>query len=422
VSQGRKGIIIRAATVVTMDGPPILGGAVRVDGNRIVEVAPEISGDRVVDLADHVLLPGLINTHCHLDYTVLRGKIPPLVSFADWIRAINAEKAKLTADDYLHSIAEGAAEAQRFGTTSLVNLEAFPDLAGRVQPMPLRTWWCAELIDINASGQIEQVIADAMAKLASAKNVRGGIGLAPHAPFTASRQLYKRCLEMAGRENLLLITHLAESTEEMEMFRERKGRLFEFLESLGRLMDDCGGMTPLGVFLRRIHQAPQDSSTWKAVGARNDQWIVAHLNELTDDDFELLERLPSKFSIAHCSRSHSYFGHSAFAYQKLEALEFNICLATDSLASNPDLNLFAEMRAFRKAHSEVGVEKILQMVTLNPAKALGAADRLGRIRVDYLADLIALPLAGPTDVYEQIINFEKTVPWMMIDGEMKSVR
>jgi cytosine/adenosine deaminase-related metal-dependent hydrolase len=419
VSQGRKGIIIRAATVVTMDGPPILGGAVRVEGNRIVEVAPEISGDRVVDLADHVLLPGLINAHCHLDYTVLRGKIAPPVSFADWIRAINAEKGKLTPEDYLHSIAEGAAEAQRFGTTSLVNLEAFPELAARVQPMPLRTWWCAELIDVNARGQAKQMIADALANLASAKNVREGIGLAPHAPFTASRQLYEQSVEMAARENLVLTTHVAESAEEMEMFRERKGRLFEFLKSLGRPMDDCGGVTPLGVFLRN---ALLDCPRAIELNHPHQNWMVAHLNELTDNDFELLHRLPSKFSIAHCPRSHAYFGHPTFAFERLGSLGFNVCLATDSLASNDDLSLFAEMRAFRESCPQISAEKLLEMVTLKAAKALRAADRIGRIRAGYLADLIALPLAGLTDVYEQIINFEKTVPWMMIDGEMKSVR
>src|SRR6267378_7339497 len=106
-------VIIRAGNVVTMDGVPITGGAVRVHGDRIVEVgkfselaAPskafEAKGP-VVDLGEHVLLPGLINAHCHLDYTCLRGKIPRQNSFADWIRVINAEKAKLTRNDYLRS-------------------------------------------------------------------------------------------------------------------------------------------------------------------------------------------------------------------------------------------------------------------------------------------------------------------------------
>src|SRR5205814_5355759 len=92
-------MIVRARVVVTMDGPPIENGAVRVRGERIIEVGKFSDlgdADEIVDLGDHILLPGLINAHCHLDYTCLHGKIPPTQSFADWIRAINAEKAKLS--------------------------------------------------------------------------------------------------------------------------------------------------------------------------------------------------------------------------------------------------------------------------------------------------------------------------------------
>ncbi len=73
-------MIIRARLVVTMDGPPIEDGAVRVRGERIIEVGKfsDLAGtDEIVDLGEHILLPGLINAHCHLDYTCLRGKIPP---------------------------------------------------------------------------------------------------------------------------------------------------------------------------------------------------------------------------------------------------------------------------------------------------------------------------------------------------------
>src|SRR5713101_5682068 len=115
-------MIIRARVVVTMDGPPIDNGTVVISGDRIVEVGKfsEISkrhsSEDVVDLGEQALLPGLINVHCHLDYTCLRGKIPRQKSFTDWIRAINAAKAKLSPEDYVASISEGFAEAKRFGT------------------------------------------------------------------------------------------------------------------------------------------------------------------------------------------------------------------------------------------------------------------------------------------------------------------
>ena len=144
-------MILRARTVVTMDGSPIEDGAVRVRGQQIIEVGKFsnlIGTDEIVDLGEHILLPGLINAHCHLDYTCLRGKIPPPQSFADWIRAINAEKARLSAEDYVASINRGFAEAKHFGTTTIANLTAFPELIAQVQD-PIQAWWFAELIDVR---------------------------------------------------------------------------------------------------------------------------------------------------------------------------------------------------------------------------------------------------------------------------------
>ena len=136
-------MILRARVVVTMDGPPIENGAVAVSGNRIVDVGPvaeveKRNADEVVDLGEQALLPGLINAHCHLDYTCLRGTIQRQQSFTDWIRAINAAKAELTPAVYLNSIAVGFAEARRFGTTAVVNFEAFPELIARTSS-PIRT-------------------------------------------------------------------------------------------------------------------------------------------------------------------------------------------------------------------------------------------------------------------------------------------
>ena len=166
-------MIIRARTVVTMDGTPIENGAVAVLGNRIVDVgrADDVktrSVGNTVDLGEQVLLPGLINAHCHLDYTGLRGKIAPQKCFAEWIRAINAEKVKLSPDDYLASINEGFAEARKFGTTAVANLTAFPELISQIQP-PIRTWWFAELIDIRAPEHANELVDSAIESLRRAR-------------------------------------------------------------------------------------------------------------------------------------------------------------------------------------------------------------------------------------------------------------
>jgi len=431
-------MIIRARIVVTMDGAPIENGAVAVSGNQIADVGrfddiKTRNAGNTVDLGEQVLLPGLINAHCHLDYTCLRGKIPPKKSFTDWIRVINTEKSELSPKDYVASINDGFEEAKRFGTSAIANLTGFPELIPRVQP-PIRTSWFAELIDIRAPERANELVDAAIESLRSlecadmsALSKRRHVaalqtqhwGLAPHALFTASSNLFRRCEEIAQQEHILLTTHLAESREEMETFRDASGPLYEFMQSIGRPMDDCGSKTPLEDFLDLIGSggSPNRRRTIE-VNRPYPFWIVAHLNELTERDFELLERSNSKFHIVHCPQSHNYFGHSPFAFARLRSLAFNICLGTDSLASNESLSLFAEMRAFQKNFPRLSPEEILQMVTVNPACALRQENALGQIRPGFGADLIAVPCSGSTDIFEQIIACDAPVSWSMVNGNM----
>lgn len=398
-------MIVRAKVVVTMDGPPIEDGAVAISDERIIDVgrftdvSKRNSREEVVDLSEQVLLPGLINAHCHLDYTCLRGRILRQNSFTDWIRAINAEKANLTAEDYVASINEGFAKAKRFGTTTIANLTAFPELVSQVQS-PIRTWWFAELMDVRQPLSAENLNALSIQVSRATKSW----GLAPHAPFTASADLYRCCEEIAQRENVLLTTHLAESREEMSMFRDGKGELYDFLREIGRDMTDCGQATPLKHFVGRLGETSLPV------------WLLVHVNELSESDFDLLAQTTVNSSVVHCPRSHGYFRHSPFQLQKLRELGFNICLGTDSLASNDDLSLFAEMRVFQREFPDVRPEEVLEMVTVNAARALREQDSLGRIRRGFIADLIAVPAYRSASLCEMLLEFDGPVRWSMVGG------
>ena len=413
-------MIVRARTVVTMDGPAIDNGAVVVSENRIVDVGKvdEIktrNAGEAIDLGEQALLPGLINAHCHLDYTCLRGKIPPPKTFADWIRAINAEKARLSPKDYLSSINEGFAEAKGFGTTTIANLTAVPELLSQIRE-PIHTWWFAELIDVRAPERANELVnlvrrrTDSLRRAIKSLKSAPNWGLAPHALFTASNNLYRCCEEVAQQKNILLTTHLAESREEMELFRDASGALYEFLKSIGRPMDDCGSKTPLEFFLA----ATADR------GLPN--WIVAHLNELTESDFELLENAKGQFHVVHCPRSHGYFKHSHFPFKRLDSLGFNVCLGTDSLASNENLSLFAEMRVFQRSEPGISPDEILKMATVNPAMALHREKMIGRIRPGFCADFMAIPCGRDADLFEEIVAFEGQVDWVMVNGELQRMR
>ncbi len=371
---------LRARLVLPIGAPPVPDGVVTIDGNRIAEVGPH-EGLPCEDLGDVVLLPGLINAHCHLDYTGLRGAILPSSSFATWIRRINELKRTFSDEDYLSHIASGFQELARHGTTTVCNIESFPELMVRMRPPPIRTWWFYEMLDIRKRIHTEDVVAGALSFFEGRREWPGGFGLSPHAPYTTSLDLYRLARHCCAKYSMPFTTHVAETEEEHQMFAEASGALHSLLDSLGRDMADTGGCTPLG----RLMEG----------GALPPDALLAHMNVLTESDWVRLRS--THFSIVHCPGCHLYFERSPFAAERFIAEGFNVCLGTDSLASNKRLDMFREMQLFQRAHPSVTAAMILRMATVNGARALGQQGRLGTLAPGAWADLIAVPVSG-TDV------------------------
>jgi cytosine/adenosine deaminase-related metal-dependent hydrolase len=406
-------MILKASIVVPLEGPPIPDGAVMIDDDCIVAVGPASdlmgrNGKEVLDLGPMALLPGLINAHCHLDYSTLRYAISPQPSFTAWVRRINAIKRTLTNEDYEEAIARGFRELQRWGTTSVCNIESIPELMTWMPEPPIRTWWCYEMIDIRHRITTDEVVMGALTFFDKEPVALSNFGLSPHAPYTASRSLYRLAGACAETLKMVLTTHVAESWEEREMFGAARGPLYDFMRSLGRSMEDCGGTTP-------FHHL------WRT-GAINRQWLLAHMNELAESDFTLLSSLSpeERPHIVHCPGSHAYFRHTPFPYRRLHELGLNLCVGTDSLASTHSLSLLGELRRLRAAEPWLSAPELLATITTNAARALGMEGKLGALRPGASADLIALPVTGNvTSVHEEIVDFRQPIPWMMIDGEIR---
>ena len=405
-------MIVRARTLVTMTGAPLKDGAVVVDGGHVVAVdswetiAREYGSRPVTDLGDQVLLPGLINAHCHLDYSKLRHAVAPQKTFTKWISRINALKREMADNDYITGITSGFVELRRWGTTTVCNMEAFPELLPQLPPPPIRTWWFLELIDIRSRIPTESFMAGALAFFEGRPGWLGGFGLNPHAPYTASPELFRLCVECAEKFGMVLTTHVAESAEEDEMFRHARGDLYHFLQKLGRRMDDCGSHSSFANLASR--------------GLIGPGWIIAHANEMDDDDIAIIASSPDRaaWHVVHCPRSHVFFHHRPFPWKELANAGATISLGTDSLASNDILSLFSEMRTARKSAPWLNSEQLVRTVTVNPAKALKQEGRLGVIAPGAHADLIALPYAGNLEnVYDAIVANAHPIEWMMLDGK-----
>ena len=394
--------------VLPISTPPIFNGAVRVENAEIVAVGPasELTaqpGEQVVDLGASTLLPGLINGHCHLDFTRFRGALSARQGFTEWIKAINGLRRSFETADYIESIGEGFEMLADSGTTTVANIESFPELLPQLSVPPLRTWWFLELIDVRSRINEDETMLGALSFFEQHPEWLGWFGLSPHAPYTASIDLYRLARTCGETHGMLSTTHIAESVEENEMFLHARGPLHDFLASLGRDNSDCGHGSSLSHLVEHGVIGPNS--------------IIAHLNYLQDYDYELVTG--SGASVVHCPKCHTYFGHAPFPMKALRQHGVNICLGTDSLASNNTLDMRAEMREAQILHG-LGDKDVLEMVTLNGAKALGQASKLGQLSPGAAADLVAFPLSArdamETDPYRRVVQSRDEPSLLLVNG------
>ncbi|NJK93240.1 MAG: amidohydrolase family protein [Blastochloris sp.] len=399
-------MLIHASHVLTMrEGATSAPATLRIEGERITELAPyqgleARSGEEVMTLDRHVLMPGLINAHCHLDYTGFKGSIFAGKGFTEWIKTINALKLSYTPDDYLAAIQSGFEQLKQSGCTTVLNIEAFPELLLRLGPPPIRTWWFLELIDLrNRIGQ-DDTLMGALTFFQGQPGWLGGFGLSPHAPYTSSVELYRLAKHCSDELGLPITTHIAESVEEQEMFLYGEGPMYNFLQSIGRDMQDCGQGSALSHLME--------------FGLLSGKCLSVHMNYLQHYDFQALRENP--LNVVHCPGCHAYFGHARFPLEQLREAGCRISIGTDSLASNDTLDLRKEIRRARLNYPEVSAREWLHMVTTAPAQALGMESELGVIAPGALADLIAFPLPERTDPFEAVIQSQEAPVLFMVNG------
>ena len=406
---------LRARIILPVSQPVIEDGAVFISRGRIAAVGRwrdlrHKAPAQTRDLGEVILLPGLVNAHCHLDYTDMAGAIPPPKSFLDWIEAIVALKASWNYSDFAQSWLHGANQLLRSGCTTVADIEAVPELLTEVwTATPLRVFSFLELISVRRRQRPATLVRQAVQKVRALPPGRSRAALSPHALYTTNPELLKLARSSSRRARWPLTMHVAESDLEFEMFRHGRGRMFDWLRRNGRTMSDCDGRSPV--------------QQLAALNLLDPRFLAVHVNHLAPGDSALLSR--ARASVVHCPRSHAFFRHAPFPFAELHDAGVNLCLGTDSLASigkdgrrKPELDLFAELRAFAVKQPGMAPEELLDLVTRNPAAALGLRGQAGELTRRAHADLLVLrSSASPKSAAETVAHSVPEISGVMIGGE-----
>jgi 5-methylthioadenosine/S-adenosylhomocysteine deaminase len=373
-------LIITKGILLTMapGSVPIQNGAMAISGGKIAAVgtASEIKksfvAPKTIDARGGLIMPGLVNAHTHAAMTCYRGLADDL-PLMDWLtQFVFPAEAKSNGDQVYWSTLLACAEMIRSGTTTFCDMYLFEDrVAEAAKEARIRAVVGEVLYDFPSPhyGPIERGLEFTESLIKHwQKDPLITIAIEPHALYTCSPDLLKKCRSLADRYGVPLKTHLAENQGEVEEIIKKYGqRPVDHLENIGLLS------SPL---------------------------IACHCVWLSEAEMDLLARRGVR--VVHNPESNMKLASGVAPVPDLLARGVTVGLGTDGCASNNNLDLFQEMDSAAKLHKVHRLDPtvmpshtVLEMATLGGARVLGMEKEIGSLEAGKKADVIVLELNRP---------------------------
>src|SRR5438128_1746879 len=416
--------IYSARWVLPISSIPIDDGAVAIDGTKIVAVGPKAEvvtrfpGAQAFDFGQAAILPGLVNTHSHLELTVMRGFLESEEhDFFAWLRRLTLARIATTDDELRISATCGAIEAARAGITCVGDSSSLASETLKA----LREVGLRGIVYQESFGPDPKLASENVAKLngqiADAQRLENNLlqtGVSPHAPYTVSGLQLELISRMAIDQKLPLMMHAAESKAEALFMQRGNGPFADGLRTRG-IEWKAPGTSSLEYLLRH--------------GVLDTKPLLAHCITVDDADLELIRQ--SGASVAHCPKSNAKLGHGRAAFAKFVSKEINVGLGSDSVASNNTCDLLEEARfatllarldwgtsprvsrgsgisvrsdqagALPDSGAPIEADTALSAATLGGAHALQLDDQIGALAEGMQADITIVRLDG---VHQQPIH------------------
>ncbi len=388
-----------AAWIVPIEGEPIRDGWVMVDGGRVVALGRRAANDSTpgVELGDVAVMPGLVNAHTHLELSYLRDQVAPASSFTAWARQIIAERRKAHP---LKDPAVGAAidaaidESVRCGTAVVGEITntlfvTFDKLAQ--SPLAGVVFW--EMIGFNIDADFDAMVTQALSDLGdlpATEKIRAS--LAAHAPYSVAPLFFRAIKKAVDRMPFVPCSvHLAENVEEVQLLKTGDGPWKTLMQDIGSWN---ASWTPPGV---------SPVKYLDEMRFIDDRLLVVHGVQMSTTDLELVKDRGA--TLVTCPRSNGHTGAGLPPIAEFYQSGVRIAIGTDSLASSPDLNVFAEVATLHALAPSIPPASLLESATIQGARALGFDADYGTIEPGKLARLLAVDVPpGTSDVEEYLVS------------------
>jgi len=360
---------LSADYVYPVSAPVLQNGVIGLDEHgKILKVltAEEAAARKIRNIAQHqgLLVPGFVNTHCHLELSHLKGKIPQHTGLNRFVQEVMKLRG---VDEYVINLAMLDADKEMLanGIVAVGDIanQAVSKTIKRASPQYYHTF--LEVMGFNP--------ATAKASIKRALEFKQNFGdfpisIVPHAPYSVSEVLFAELKQVAEAGGGLLSIHNQETADENLFFMEKTGAFLKLYEFLGLDIDFYApsGKSSLQTILPHL-----------ASGLKT---LLVHNTFTTKEDVQFAGAMHRNLYWCLCPNANLYIENKLPDVDMLRAEGLKITLGTDSLASNTLLSVFAEMQTLQE-HFEIPVEELILWATWNGAEFLGVEDRCGSLEI-----------------------------------------
>ncbi len=361
---------ISADYIIPIIGSPIKNGVVEINEKGVITGISSSANHDSTSIEKHkgVIVPGFINTHCHLELSHMKGKVDTGTGLIPFISNV-VKHRDIPQEEILEAIRKGDEEMQNEGIVAVGDISNKADTVNQKTKSPIRYYTFIEMFDFLQDDWAQKeydkykLVFDAHKN--DEKNKKSAV---PHAPYTCSKTLFKK-INTLNINSVTVSIHNQETLPENELFLEKKGDFIDFYKGFNIPLDNFS-KTGENSIAYAISNMDAKQKT-----------LFVHNTLTTKKDIEKALRWNKNTYWATCANANLFIENSLPNYQYFIDSKANMTIGTDSLTSNWQLSILEEMKTIHKYQSYVDLLTLLKWATINGAKALGMDDELGSLEV-----------------------------------------
>ena len=377
---------ISADCICPVSSEPIPFGVVITDGEgRILEIQQnrDAHDPASLEIYHGVIIPGFVNTHCHLELSHMKGRVPTGTALLPFLNSVVAFR-ETEMEEILEAITRADEEMYQGGIVAVGDISNKTDTVVQKNRSLLRYYTFVEMFDFLQEDMAEATFSRYWEVFEQQSTANGNRkSCVPHAPYTVSRTLFQKT-NAANHAGQTVSIHNQETPHENELFLQKSGGFMDFYARFGFPLDH---FKPSGK--TSIHYAMENLRTDMRV-------LFVHNTTTGLQDIEAAHQWIPDVYWATCPTANLYIENRLPYYQYFLDAGARVTLGTDSLTSNWQLSILEEMKTIARYQSYVPFDALLRWATLNGAQALGFEDELGSLEPGKKPGILLLSGLGPS--------------------------